>query len=419
MTILSSINSLRVWGIKGAIDFARRWPTRHRLKHSDKHTTATPQRGITLIGPFSSHSGNSHTMRNFAEMLSTTGIPFQTFDMNNCPTLPTKDYAHILTRPRDFDLGRYSHVVELFSPHAPQSPNRVHSLLAFWEYESGFEFAFPSTVQSRLPIIAMSDFNARHFRSIVPNGVPILKIRHPLILKTDNAPPPEKVRARYRIPKTAFVVFFNFDYGSSYYRKNPEAVLKAFATAFTQNDDAILLLKTSNAKRNPATVARLLSLAHNLALGPKRLIIIDDAIPQCDMSGLFQACDVYISLHRGEGFGIGMAEAMSCGKTVIASDFSANTEFCTAMTSIPVPCSITSPSKCEIDNPAYKQVTAWADPDISFAASALAKCYTQRDFANQIGAAGAKFVQEYFSPDNFKKDVNAFLDFHPNPSATP
>lgn len=413
MTFTDTINSLRVWGIKGAINFARRWPVLRRLKNSDKHVWRSPQRGITLIGPFSAHNGNSHTMRNLAQMLRNANIPFQTFDTNYPPSLPPGDYKHLITPFKEFDLGHYSHVIELFTQHSPVSPNRVHALLAFWEYESGFDFAFPSAATSGLPIVAMSDFNAKHFRTILPKDTPVFKIRHPLILNPSEATSPDVLRARYCISTTTFIVFFNFDYGSSYYRKNPEAVVKAFAKAFTPSDNAVLLLKTSNAKRHRETEMRLRSVISTSSLDQDRIIIIDDALSQSDMSGLFHACDVYISLHRGEGFGIGMAEAMACGKPVIATNYSANTEFCTDETSIPVPYKMTSPSKAEIDNPAYSHVTSWAEPDIDFAASALAKCYKDRNFAKQIGSTGAAFIKKSFSLENFKQDINAFLDESP------
>ena len=418
MTFTDAINSLRVWGVKGAINFARRWPVLRRLKNSDRYIWMSPQRGITLIGPFSAHSGNSHTMRNLAQSLIEANIPLQTFDTNCSPTLPERDYKHLITPVKEFDLGRYSHVIELFTQHSPVSPDRFHALLAFWEYESGFDFAFPSAANSSLPIIAMSDFNVKHFRSVVPKGIPIFKIRHPLILNSSDATSPDVLRARYGISPDAFTVFFNFDYGSSYYRKNPEAVVRAFARAFTPSDNAVLLLKTSNAKQHPQNAMRLRSVVRNLSLDQGRIVIIDDSLSQSDMSGLYQTCDVYISLHRGEGFGIGMAEAMACGKPVIATDYSANTEFCTDETSIPVPCRMTSPSKAEIDNPAYSHVASWAEPDIDFAASALAKCYKNRSFAKEIGSTGAAFIKKYFSMENFRRDVNAFLDEPPPAAAT-
>ena len=418
MNLIPLLKSLRVWGIVGAIDFMRRWPMLHKLKNSDKHRNNHPQRGITLIGPFSAHTGNSHTMRNMAQMLKNANVPFQTFDTNCSPTLPYSDYKHLLTPLKEFDLGRYSHVIELFTQHAPTSPTRIHALLAFWEYESGFDFAFPTTATSRFPVVAMSDFNARYFRSILPPSRSVFKIRYPLILDTLHATSSETLRARYKIPPTAFLVFFNFDYGSSYQRKNPEGVINAFAKAFKPTDNAMLLLKTSNAKRHPENEKRLRSVVNTVSLNQERLVIIDDALPQSDMSGLFHACDAYISLHRGEGFGIGMAEAMACGKPVIATNYSANTEFCTDETSIPVPYKMTTPSKADVDNPAYNHVTSWAEPDINFAASALNRCYKNRNFAKQIGKNGATFIMKYFSLENFRHDVEAFLDTPPSATST-
>ena len=416
MTIKSAIQSIRVWGLKGAIAYAKRWPTLHRLRTSDRKATKRPQKGITLIGPFSSHSGNSQTMRNFARMLDLVGIPFQTFDMNDHPTIPKKDYVSIVTPRCDFDLGRYDHVIEMFSSHAPKSPNRTHSLMMFWEFESGLQFAFPD-VASGMPILAMSDFNARYIRTILPESVPVLKIRHPLMLSDIEVAETSKIRQKYRIPHDAFMVFFNFDYGSSYFRKNPEAVLMAFAKAFPTRENAVLVLKTSNAAKNPATSQRLHNLACQLSLDSTHLVLVDGPIPQVDMWGLFNACDTYISLHRGEGFGIGMAEAMSFAKPVIATGYSANTEFCRPDTSIPIPYRLVPPKPEEIDLNVYSRVDKWAEPDVDVAAEALTRCYIDPQFRASIGTAGYSFIREYFSPANFKRDVEAFLESNYSPAS--
>ncbi len=353
-------------------------------------------------------------MRNFARMLKQTGIPFQTFDMNDRPTIAREDYEDILTPRSEFNLGRYDHVIELFTNHTPKSTTRLHALLAFWEFDTGFDFAFPDALQSGLPLVAMSDFNAHHFRAISKDKTPIFKVRHPLILSGAMATPIDVLRKKYGIPKTAFLVFFNFDYGSSYYRKNPEGVVRTFAKAFPSDAGSVLLLKTSNAEKHPTTAARLRSLASELKLGHDRLVFVEGPVPQSDMSGFFNLCDVYISLHRGEGFGIGMAEAMSYGKPVIATNYSANTEFCTEATSIPVPYKLITPRSDEIDNPAYRHVAKWAEPDIDFAAQALAKCRSDPMFTKKTGDAGAEFIRGYFSVDNFKKDVDLFLDCRPS-----
>ena len=412
MTIRSAIKSIRVWGVKGALNYARRWPTLHRLRTSDRSAGNLPQRGITLIGPFSSHSGNAQTMRNFARLLAQTGFPFQTFDMCDHPSIPKSDYERLVTPRKDFDLGKYDHVIELFSSHAPRSNMRVHSLLMFWEFESGASFAFPEA-KSGLPILTMSDFNAAYFRRSLPASVPIFKIRHPLILPNSQTPSSNDIRQKFNIPQKTFMVFFNFDYGSSYFRKNPEAVLKAFAQTFSPHDDAVLVLKTSNARKNPATSNRLQTLAKSLFLGEGRLILIEEPISQSDMTGLFNTCDIYISLHRGEGFGIGMAEAMSLGKTVIATNYSANTEFCRFGVSIPIPFKMVPPKQSEIDLKAYSHVKQWAEPDVTAASIALRRCYEDCGWRISIGNAAASFMREYFSDENFKRDVERFLNDSP------
>lgn len=409
MTITAAFKSLRVWGIKGAIDFARRWPILHRLKNSDRHIVPHPQRGITLIGQFSSHSGIAQTMRNFAFMLKAAGVPFQTFDMNMRPTLPKEDYKPILTPPREFDLGKYDHVIEMYSPHAPTAENRVHSLLAFWEFESGMDFAFPATFCS-LPLVALSDFNAKIFKTFSKGNTPVYKIRYPLIVKHSSYTERTAILTKFGIPPGSFMVFFNFDYASSYFRKNPEAVLRAFAMAFGENDPATLVLKTSHKEKSPNVSARLKTLAEELGLCGKRFVEIDNAIPQADMTGLFAACDVYVSLHRGEGFGIGMADAMSFGKPVISTDYSANTEFCKVGATIPVPYVLVKPKAEQIDMNAYSHVTEWAEPNVEIAASALRKCFEDMAYRMQIGQAASAFIAEYFSLKNFKRDIEAFLD---------
>ena len=341
-------------------------------------------------------------------MLRAANIPFQTFDMNTKPSLPEADYSTLITPPRDFDLGKFDHVIEMFTCHAPRAAGRNHSILAFWEFGSGMESAFPDTV-SGLPLVAMSDFNYEYFKKVVTHGTQVFKIRHPMPPNLMPSPS-DVVRRKFAIPNDAFMVFFNFDYCSSYFRKNPEAILRAFALAFSPTDNAVLALKTSNSKSSPAASARLSRLAEELRLNSGRLITIDNAIPQNDMAGLLNACDVYVSLHRGEGFGIGMAQAMSLGKPVIATAYSANTEFCREGVSLPVPFKLVTPTPKELDMNVYSHVAEWAEPDIDFAAKAIRRCYDDPEFRHRIGKAAAEFIDSHFSVENFKRDVEAFLD---------
>ena len=137
--------------------------------------------------------------------------------------------------------------------------------------------------------------------------------------------------------------------------------------------------------------------------------MIDNYIPQHDIYGLTEACDVYLSLHRGEGFGLGIAEAMSLAKPVVVTDYSSTTEFCNISNSIPVPCTIVKVPDDMHDHPCYHAVKEWAEPNIDAAAKSLVKLYESQDLRRSIGAAAQTFMRDHFSLANFKRSIEEFL----------
>lgn len=195
------------------------------------------------------------------------------------------------------------------------------------------------------------------------------------------------------------------------FQKNPEGILKAFARSLADKPDTVIVFKTMRARVCKAMSDRLHSLAAELGLSD-RFVTIDDFIPQEDLVNLTDACDVYISLHRGEGFGLGVAEAMSLGKAVIVSDYGSTKEFCTEHNTIPVPCKMIPVPK-DIDNDAYRHSSAWAEPDIDAAAAALLRLYGSPDAKASLGRSAAEHVRKYFSIANFKTSITAFLDRKP------
>ena len=108
----------------------------------------------------------------------------------------------------------------------------------------------------------------------------------------------------------------------------------------------------------------------------------------------------------GAGFGIGMAEAMLFGKPVVATDWSANTEFCRPGASFPVPYRLVRVEANEY----FACMKEWADPDIEAAARALSTCRMNPALAREVGERGRRLVNEHFSTERFKRSVDAFLD---------
>jgi glycosyltransferase involved in cell wall biosynthesis len=185
--------------------------------------------------------------------------------------------------------------------------------------------------------------------------------------------------------------------------------MKAFNKAFHNIPQTRLVFKTKSAKTNLDKLKQLKLLATELGITDK-ITIINDYIPQPDLYGLTNACDVYISLHRGEGFGITLAEAMFLGKPVICTNWSATTEFCNHECTLPIPYKLIPVNPNQIDHPCYVKVEEWAEPDIDAAADALLQLYKDPVLREKLGKKASLFIKNYFSIENFKKSVEDFLD---------
>ena len=404
------ISKIRVWGLAGIFGFLRRkyafFVQRRRLARLVRHSSTTvPQRGITVVGDLTGRVSLSKALRDFILCLKDAGIPFQTYDTLLKPQIPESDVKGIVTPIAEFDPLRYSHVVMMYRCPLEKEwmPQQVFARIAFHESEHGIHETAPFLKESGDTIIGMSDFNYNYYKRAFPNQ-PVYKILYPFRPKLTGAAPPEDLRERLGIAKDDFVVFFNFDFGS-YYRKNITAELKAFALAFKGDKKAKLVFKTKGADANRHQVAEMMALVGELGI-VEQFVHIPQYLPRADLDGLTAACDVYLSLHRAEGFGLGMAEAMSQGKPVVATNWSANIEFCRPDTAWCIPYRIVPVQPHE-----YMVATKeWAEADVEVAAAALREIRTNPGLVAERTAKGKSFMEEHFSIANFKKSVDAFLD---------
>ena len=129
-------------------------------------------------------------------------------------------------------------------------------------------------------------------------------------------------RALLGVPQSHTLFLFIFNANSHIERKNPLGLITAFRRAFRSDDKTTLVIKATNLRMHPEEASRLRAAARRAGT-----IILDQTLPRGELNGLIQACDCYVSLHRSEGFGLTMAEAMLLGKPVIATAYSANLEF--------------------------------------------------------------------------------------------
>ena len=168
---------------------------------------------------------------------------------------------------------------------------------------------------------------------------------------------------RFGFPLDCFLFFFAFDFLSFPERKNPSAAIAAFRMAFGQAGDGrvALAIKTLNGARAPAALA---ALQAGIA-GDPRIVLVDGAVSRQAMSRMTAGCDCLLSLHRSEGFGLLVAEAMMLCRPVIATDYGATTELVTPATGFAVDCRLIPVPTGDYPFP---EDQVWADPDIAHAA---------------------------------------------------
>ena len=407
--LISIIRRIRNAGLRRTFAFLWILPYRLRLKKVIKTSAkglTCPTRGITIVGPMTRAASTSKVLRDLAYSLKEAGIPFQTLDLDPCRQVPVADTDGILTSLDEFDIRKYDHIVEILTSAVPDIEGVSKSRIAFWEFSDGFMEGC-SDLLCTSHVIAMSDFCAEFYRKQLSIETKVTKLLYPFRFNPGDLPPVEEMRTRFRITPDDFMVFFNFDYGSGYGRKNPDGAMKAFAEAFRQDHKAKLVFKTMGAKNHPRRVMSLRTIANELGIAD-RFIEIDSYLSERELYGLTNACDVYLSLHRGEGFGLTLVEAMALGKPVVCTDWGSTTEFCNSACAMPIPYVMVRPEY--MDNPAYRGVTQWADADINAAVFALKQLRNNPVFCRELGERAKASVRDQFSIVRFKKSVEAFLD---------
>ena len=127
----------------------------------------------------------------------------------------------------------------------------------------------------------------------------------------------------------------------------------------------------------------------------QRIVMIERVMSQAEMVGLIGLCDCFVSLHRSEGFGRGMAEAMYMAKPVIATNYSGNIDFTTSETACVVNYSLIEIGKGQYP---YGDGQLWADPDIEHASWHMKRLCSDRTLAAALGRAGQQFIHNNHSP---------------------
>ena len=361
--------------------------------------------GINIIGYLYDLHSLGIVIRSFVKKLLNASIPFSVTVIESGGKQISDQEKE---KYKEFITDNSSYLTNLFFVNADQIPNiySKHPQLFkkkynianwWWEFEDGFE-EYADAAKYLDKIIVCS----KHIQKAVSKQVkiPVELFDMPYCCNQNKLISRDIIRDKYKISEQDYTFFFNFDYNSSYDRKNPESILRAFASAFPKERCVRLVIKTSNGASYSEKVKHFFNVVSKLKLD-KKITIIDAFLSDIEMMSLINACDAYISLHHAEGFGLGLCEAMDLGKPVIASKYSGNLAFMDDNNSFLVN---VKKEKIHIDFPQYKTVNIWGTPDEKLAAQYMRDLYKHPEKGIKKGELAAISIHQKFSMRNFKSN---------------
>ena len=213
---------------------------------------------------------------------------------------------------------------------------------------------------------------------------------------------PRRQPERFGLP-TGFLFLFCFDYASVVARKNPIGCIEAFLRAFPEPGEATFVVKSINAEHHDGDA----SAVRDAAGDHPHVVVLDENLHPVDKGRLLASCDCYVSLHRSEGFGMGMAEAMSLGKPVIATGYSGNLDYMTQANSFLVDYTLTAIGP---GADPYPPGGRWAEPDLEHAAALMREVYDDPGAARRRAQRGQADIRRTHSVETVGERMAQRLD---------
>ena len=368
-----------------------------------------PQLRLNLWGHLSGGFGLGEGARATARALQAAGVVVQWCDLPlathpNDQPLPEQEAPRL---PAAVDLihtnpNVLQHTDGLAERLQLQAPLRI----GYWAWEleqfpRGWERGFTGLDQLWCP----SAFTASSLGLRSP--IPVTALPH-----LPDWPRAERLRAlRAAQPRAGrpFTCLFAFDFWSTVGRKNPYGVIEAFQLAFPRRrswglrpQEARLVLKLASSHQFPEATE---ALRQRIANDP-RITLITEHLPAAAFDALYALADALVSLHRAEGFGLAMAEAMAAGLPVVATGYSGNLDFMPPGSAELIPYTLTPIQRSEGD---YRAGNLWAEPDLDATARALRRLAAEPASAAALGERGRQAVLQLLAPERLAAVVQQRL----------
>lgn len=349
--------------------------------------------GCNIIGFVFGEFGIGEHLRYTARSCLAEGIPISLFN-----------YDRTLHSQTDFSLSEYvdtctphntnifcmnnEGVMNLHATNPEIFRTRYNIGYGFWELSD-----YPEEWLYAMNFLDEIWAPSRYIQEVISEKASVPVVHMPMAV--DFELPGKWSRKDFGIPDKAFVFLFSLDFSSRIHRKNPRAIIEAFKRAFSEKERDVVLVIKSKLVASVAQQVRDYELLQGWVKGDSRIRLINETYGKDQMLDLIHCCDVYASLHRAEGFGLGMAEAMKMGKAVVATNYSGNTDF-------------TKPDNACLVDYKLKKVgpeklyyfqgnSVWADADVGQAVHYMRQLVEDNNYRRRIGEKARSFMDENHS----------------------
>jgi glycosyltransferase involved in cell wall biosynthesis len=348
--------------------------------------------GINVVGTFRAETGFGEAVRGTLSALDKAGILVKIIDLsmkleNRLNDESVKDFAEENTYPvnlvqvNPFMIGRL-----LKNKEAGFFEGKYN--IAYWVWETSevpdefLEFAYLFD-----EIWTASEYCQKAIAQKA--AIPVICIPHVAEITADAISPALPVQ----LDDDKFIFFNIFDFGSLIERKNTLGLIEAFKKAFTSDNTSVqLLIKSSTGFEFPNEKK---SVEDAIAEYPN-ITLLDTMFRRNELLALINRADCYVSLHRSEGFGLNMADAMAIGKPVIATGYSGNMEFMNINNSLPVKYEL---KEIKHQIPPYSIGSIWSEPDTDHAASLMKYAVANPDEMKKLGQRAQDDMAQGFSTE--------------------
>lgn len=321
--------------------------------------------GVNLIGYARGQFGIGEDVRMAALACEAAHIPFSIYNIE-----PGSDVAQNDTSADHHISNQLPYAINLFCTTGIETARLAASdgrhlfanryCIGYWPWELP---AWPEEWSHAYKLVDEVWASSTHTRDAYETNSPKPVKLMPMAVET--GPVSSLQRADFGLPENTFLFVFAFDFLSSMQRKNPQACVEAFLRAFPSSDDSVgLVVKVMRPADDNPQWQELLKIARE----DGRIYIVDKTLDRADVMALFKSCDCFVSLHRAEGFGRGLAEAMLLSIPVIATGWSGNADFCTPDTAAMVDFELVP-----LEPGAYPfgEGQLWAEPSVEHAATQM------------------------------------------------